>query len=348
MNILLLTDPFIPVPPTHYGGIERVVSDLAHKYVTLGHNVTLVAGPHSAVPGRVIVYGENAPLQSISLDLSLLKQTTRILHNEIRHHDVLHNFGRLAWLFPIAWSGIRKVQTYMRYINHVNIRLLNAIGVRNIAYTGVSNAIVKTGRAGGGNWTTVYNCAPVERFDFRLDPDPAKAPLLFLGRLERCKGAHHAIQAAKLSRRQLIIAGNMSPLPEEKAYFETEISPLIDGHHIVYVGVVDDVQKNELLGRAAALLLPVEWYEPFPVVLTESLACGTPVIAFRQGGVPEGVRHGQTGFLCDTPDEMAAYIERLSEIDRAECRNDALANFSDDRIARDYLDLYAKGTESRK
>jgi glycosyltransferase involved in cell wall biosynthesis len=166
---------------------------------------------------------------------------------------------------------------------------------------------------------------------------------VFLGRLERCKGVHHAIQVAKLSGRRLVIAGNISPLHEEKAYFETEIKPLIDGTLVTYIGVVDDVQKNRLLGDAAALLLPVEWLEPFPVVLAESLACGTPVIGFRQGGIPEGIRHGQTGFTCDTPEDMAAYVKRLPQITRAECRNEAIERFSTEKISRDYLSLYGTG-----
>src|SRR5450631_4332742 len=145
MRILLLMDPAIPVPPIYYGGIERVIADIANKYAELGHEVTLVAGPNSVSPGRLITYGVNSDTQSIKMNYNLLYKVGSILYKEIPQHDVVHNFGRLAWLFPIAWSGIRKVQTYMRYITPGNAGALNKIGARNVIYTAVSDAIVKTG-----------------------------------------------------------------------------------------------------------------------------------------------------------------------------------------------------------
>jgi glycosyltransferase involved in cell wall biosynthesis len=335
-------DPAIPVPPTYYGGIERVISTIANKYVEMGHEVTLIAGPNSKSPGRLIVYGQNSEVQSIRINYSLLNTVWRILHKEIGKHDVIHNFGRLLWLYPIAWSPIRKVQTYMRYITPSNIRWLNRLGVRNITYTAVSDAIVKTGKPGGGDWRTVYNCAPVKVFTFNPDVDTATAPLVFLGRLERCKGLHTAIKAAKLANRQLIIAGNISALPEEKQYFEKEIRPSIDGEQIKYIGPVHNRQKNDLLGRAAAMLLPVEWYEPFPVVLPEAFACGTPILAFPRGGVPEGIREGVTGFLSHSAEEMAKQIYSINMLNRAACRSEALEKYSDQVIAEDYIKIYSQ------
>lgn len=341
MRILLLMDPFIPVPPKHYGGIERVVYDIACKYVEMGHTVTLVAGPGSKSPDKLITYGFNSDLQSIKIDFQLLRSVTSILYKEIGKHDVLHNFGRLAWMFPVAWSDIRKVQTYMRYITPANIRWLNRAGVRNMVYTAVSDAIVRTGAPGGGEWRTVYNCAPVRSFTYN-PAVPDDAPLVFLGRLERCKGAHTAIKVAQLTGRKLIIAGNISPLKEEQSYFENEVKPFIDGRQIEYIGVVDNVQKNQLLGNAAAMLLPVEWYEPFPIVLPEAYACGTPILAFPGGGVPEGIFEGRTGFISQTAEEMAAQVALLPSLSREQCRQTALELYSDDRIATDYLTIYQR------
>lgn len=334
-------DPFIPVPPKHYGGIERVIYDIACKYVEMGHEVTLIAGPNSKSPGRLIVYGQNADLQSIKIDYRLLKEVSSILYKEIGKHDVIHNFGRLAWMFPIAWSKIRKVQTYMRYITPSNIKWLNRIGVKNMTYTAVSDAIVKTGISGGGDWKTVYNCAPLDQFDYSPSV-PADSPLFFIGRLERCKGAHTAIKVAQLTGRKLIIAGNISPLKEEQEYFEKELKPYFDNELVTYIGVVDNVQKNSLFGKAAAMLLPVEWYEPFPIVLPESYACGTPILAFPGGGVPEGIFEGKTGFISNTAEEMAAQVALIPTLSREACRNTAFERYSDQKIANDYLTIYSE------
>lgn len=158
MKILLLMDPSIPVPPVFYGGIERVVYDLACEYAEMGHEVTLIAGPNSQSPGRLITFGENADTQSIKINFKLLFELTKILYVEVPKHDVIHNFGRLLWLYPIMWFKCRKVHTYMRYITPGNIKWLNRLGVRNVTYTAVSGAIVNTGIWGeedGGLFTIV-------------------------------------------------------------------------------------------------------------------------------------------------------------------------------------------------
>lgn len=341
MRILLLMDPGIPVPPVHYGGIERVIYDIACRYVTMGHEVTLIAGPNSQSPGRLITYGENAATASIKLDYGVLGYVRGILARELPNHDVLHNFGRLALLFPIAWRGIRKVQTYMRYITPRNISVLNTLGVRNLTYTAVSDAVVKTGKPGGGDWRTVYNCAQLDRYDF-VDYVPDDAPLVFLGRLERCKGAHTAIRVAEITGRTLLIAGNISTLPEERQYFEKELRPRIDGNLVRYIGAVNDAEKNAFLGGAAAMLLPVEWYEPFPVVLPEAFACGTPILAFPGGGVPEGIVPGVTGLLSESAEEMAAQVSQIPTLSRKSCRDDAVSKYSDTTIAKHYLAIYAE------
>lgn len=340
MRILLLMDPLIPVPPLHYGGIERVIHDIACQYVAMGHEVTLVAGPGSRSPGRLVNFGETGAAPERA-GPGLFVELGRILARELKDHDVLHNFGRLAYQLLGAWSPIRKVQTYMRYVAPRNIRMLNSAGVRNLTYTAVSEAIVRTGAPGGGDWRTVYNCAPVSQFDY-VEQVAEDAPLVFLGRLERCKGAHTAIRVAELTGRRLLVAGNVSNLPEERRYFEEELLPRMDGDRIRYIGVVDDVEKNRLLGQAAALLLPVEWYEPFPVVLPEAFACGTPILAFPGGGVPEGIREGVTGFLSGSPEAMARDVARLGELSRAACREEALTRYSDRTIAEAYLEIYAE------
>ena len=147
-------------------------------------------------------------------------------------------------------------------------------------------------------------------------------------------------RSAKRLERTLVIAGNISTLAHERAYFEQEIQPSIDQRLIHYVGPVNDAQKNEILGNAAALLMPIEWEEPFGIVLPEAMLCGTPAIAFRRGGVPEVVEHGRTGFLCDTLDEMVQAVADLPSLDRRACRAEAERRFGIDAIVSEYERLY--------
>jgi len=341
MRILLLMDPFIRVPPAHYGGIERVVADLADGLARSGHEITLWAAPGSHVNGRVEPFGREGEWTRWSNVRNTALLAARFLANGNRF-DLVHNFGRLAYLAPIMARDLPKVQTYMRTVNPANMATARRLCARRLHYTAVSAAIRDTGRPGGGEWSVIYNCAAPSRFPFVADTDARTAPLVFLGRLDRCKGAHHAIAVARRIGRRVIIAGNISPLAHEREYFEREIAPGIDGTRVTYIGPVDDRQKRALLGQAAAMLMPIEWEEPFPVVLPESMLCGTPLIAFRRGGVPEGIDHGVTGFLCDTVEEMAALVGRLPEIDRQTVRREAERRFSDRAIVGAYESLYTK------
>jgi len=332
-------DPVIKVPPDFYGGIERVVADLADRLANLGHQVTLWAAPGSRVDGTVEPFGREGEWTRWSNIRNTLTLAGRLLRAP-RRFDVIHNFGRLAYLAPVFARDVAKVQTYMRTVDPGNMAIARCLGARRLRYTAVSAAIRDTGLPGGGDWSVIYNCAVPERYTFAGATDPATAPLVFLGRLDRCKGVHHAIAVARRLQRRLVIAGNVSPLAHEQAYFREEIAPLVDGELVSYIGPVADAAKQALLGSAAAMLMPIEWEEPFPVVLPESMLCGTPLIAFRRGGVPEGIDHGRTGFLCDTVDEMAALVSRVPELDRAAVRAEAERRFSVGAIAGEYERLY--------
>jgi glycosyltransferase involved in cell wall biosynthesis len=347
VRILLLMDPLIKVPPDHYGGIERVVADIADRFTRRGHDVTLWAAPGSRVDGHVVPFGREGEWTRWSNVRNTLTVAGRFLRAP-RRFDVVHNFGRLAYLAPVFARDLPKVQTYMRTVNPDNMATARRLGAQRLHYTAVSAAIRDTGSPGGGDWSVIYNCAVPARYPFAGGTDPATAPLVFLGRLDRCKGAHHAITVARRLGRRLIVAGNISPLAHEQAYFDAEIKPHVDGGLVTYIGPVGDEAKRTLLGQAAAMLLPIEWEEPFPVVLPESMLCGTPLVAFSRGGVPEGIDHGRTGFLCDTVDEMTALVARLTEIDRSVVRAEAERRFSDEAIAGDYERLYADMIEGAR
>lgn len=341
MRILLVMDPFIPVPPATYGGIERVVADLADGLCAQGHEVTLWAAPGSSTRATLRTFGREGEWTRWSNLRNVATLTSWFLRDAARF-DVIHNFGRLAYLAPVLRRNVPKIQTYMRPVNPDNMRIAARAGAVRLHFTAVSDAIRRTGAPGGGEWSVIYNCARPEAYQPRYDVDASSAPLVFLGRLERCKGAHTAIAVARRLGRKLIVAGNVSMVPRESEYFERELKPQFDGDLIEYVGPVGDAAKNTLLGQAAALLSPIEWEEPFPVVIPEALLCGTPVVAFARGGMPEGIDHGRTGFLCQTAEEMAAYVARLPSIDRRICRTEGERRFSDRVIIGDYLTLYQR------
>ncbi len=334
-------DPVIPVPPRHYGGIERVIADVAEELIQRGHHVTLWAGPGSCTNGAVEAFGEEGEWSRWSNIRNTMTLTARFIRDHGRF-DVIHNFGRLVYLFGVFPWNVPKIQTYMRTVNPENMRKASRLGAKRLHYTAVSGAIRDTGAPGGGDWSVIYNCADPTRYQFSGDINHASAPLVFLGRLDRCKGPHTAIEVARRLNRRLIIAGNISPVPAEQKFFADEIAPKLDGSLVSYVGPVDDKQKTALLGGAAAMLMPIEWEEPFPVVLPEALLCGTPVIAFGRGGVPEGIHDGRTGFICDTVEDMCAAVGRLCQINRATCRAEAERRFSGRAITSEYEALYRR------
>jgi glycosyltransferase involved in cell wall biosynthesis len=170
-----------------------------------------------------------------------------------------------------------------------------------------------------------------------VSPD---APLVFLGRIEAIKGPHLAIETAHRAGRRLFLAGNVSP--EHRPWFEAHVAPHLDGDRVRYLGPVDDAQKCGLLGAGAALLMPVLWEEPFGIVMAEAMACGTPVIGFRRGAVPEVVADGESGFVVDGVEEMAAAVGRLPALSRAACRARVERLYSDMAVTEGYLRLYTE------
>jgi glycosyltransferase involved in cell wall biosynthesis len=242
-------------------------------------------------------------------------------------------------LFPLS---IPKIQSYQREITPPNIERAVRMAGDSLSFTACStNCRREVSHV--GRWETVYNGVRMRDYAFQSEVAD-DAPLVFLGRIERIKGTHTAIEVAKASGRRLVIAGNVPDTPTHRRYFEAEIAPYLDEQNIRYVGPVDDVQKNELLGTAAAFLMPIEWEEPFGIVMTEALACGTPVVGFRRGSVPEVVEHGVSGFVVDTTDEMVAAVRRVPELDRRASRERCERMFSDRVIVDAYESLYRRRT----
>lgn len=346
MRIAITADPMIPVPPRLYGGIERVLDFLVRGLVGRGHEVTLVAHPDSRTPATLHPYGV-PPHAGRSTRARELWQVGSFLWRNRRRFDVIHSFGRLASLAPVLpYRRLPKIQSYQREIPWGGVRKAVRLAGGSIRFTGCSSSLYqgKAHSPSDGEWSTVFNGVETSKYTFtrRVDAD---APLAFLGRLERIKGAHRAIEVARAAERRLVIAGNRVRDENDPDYFDREIAPHIDGERVRYVGPVDDAQKNSLLGTACSLLMPVGWEEPFGIVMAEALACGTPVIGFPRGAVPEVVRDGVNGFLCRNVAEAAAAVPRVCQLDRAVVRADCEARFDGSVLVDQYERLYCEAVE---
>lgn len=338
MRILLTADPMIPVPPTLYGGIERIVDGLVRELRVRGHEVALVAHADSTCAVEEFHAWAREGLGAVD---SLRNGDVLRAAVESFRPDVVHSFSRLLYLLPLASSPIPRIMSYQRAPTARTVRWSRRIARGRLVFTGCSEYICRLGRHGGGTWHAIPNFVDPTfyRFEETVTDD---APLVFLSRVERIKGAHGAIRAARATGRRLIIAGNRVHSPEHDRYWHEEIAPHLGRDGIEYVGAVDDARKNALLGGAAAMIVPIEWDEPFGIVFAEALACGTPVISTLRGAVPEIVRDGVEGFLATSDDALAAAIRRLPEIDRRLCRRRVEEAFATAVVTDRYERLYGE------
>lgn len=339
MRILLTADPMIPVPPVLYGGIERIVDALLLALREAGHEVGLLAHPASTVVADALFPWAVTEPRSIADHLRNMLAFDRAAR-AFRPH-LVHSFSRLAYLGRMLASHTPKLMSYQRLPTARTVATAQRLARGSLQFTGCSEFITTIGSQAGGHWSTVHNF--VDRARFRFVPVVAHdAPLVFLSRLERIKGAHAAIEIARLAGRRLVIAGNRVDSAEGNAYFVEHIAPQLRANRVEYVGAVDDARKNALLGAAAAMLLPLEWDEPFGIVMAESLACGTPVIAYRRGAAAEIIRDGVDGFVVD---DIAAAVEAVSGVvalRRADCRARVETCFDVGVIVRRYETIYRR------
>jgi glycosyltransferase involved in cell wall biosynthesis len=338
MRILMTADPELQVPPQHYGGIERIIDLLVVGLQARGHEVGLVAHPDSTCPADRLFAWRGSQSQN-KLDIW---RNTLTLQGAIREFkpDLVHSFSRILYLLPVLGSPLPKIMSYQRQPTPSSIKWAAKLAGNSLTFTGCSEHICRQGRAFGGVWQAIHNCVELSKYTFQRAVDPQEAPLVFLSRVERIKGAHAAIAAALKTKRKLLIAGNKGTSAAELDYWDVEIAPHLGQNGIEYVGEVNDREKNALLGRAAAMLVPIEWEEPFGIVFAEALACGTPVISCPRGALPEIVRPGIDGYLINNMEETLSAIANLPRIDRSQCRQRAEECFSAGAIVQKYERLY--------
>jgi len=337
MRILFTADPELPVPPVLYGGIERIVASLITEMRLRGHVVGLLAHPDSSAevdwqagwPGAA-----SQRWQDTWVNLQAMSHAIRDFQP-----DVVHSFSRIAYFGRHLLTGLPKVMSYQRDPAARTTGWAARLSGKSLVFTGCSEHIAATGRNAGGRWEAIPNFIDPKKFTF-VSSVPEDAPLVFLSRIEPIKGCHTAIAIAKASGRRLLIAGNRVESGTAAGYWEQVIAPHLGKNGIEYVGTVNDEQKNRLLGQAAAMVVPIEWEEPFGIVFAEALACGTPVISCPRGALPEIVDEGRHGFLIRTVEEGVKAVARLNGLDRTACRRRVEERFTVEMVTRNYLALY--------
>jgi glycosyltransferase involved in cell wall biosynthesis len=324
------------VPPRLYGGTERIVSYLTEELVRQGHQVTVFASGDSRTCAELVACAPKA----LRLDPAVRDPLPHVLMmlDEVRRRahefDVLH-FHMDLFHFP-TFTDIAG-QTVTTLHGRLDLPDLQAFYRRFWDFPLVSISDDQRGPLPGAHWAgTVYHGLPLELH--RFAPTTDQGYLAFLGRISPEKRPDRAIEIARRAGLPLRIAAKVDNA--DRVYFQQQIEPLLADPLVEFVGEIGDADKSEFLGNARALLFPIDWPEPFGLVVIESMACGTPVIAFARGSVPEIVEDGVTGFVVHNIEEAVRAVSRLPELDRLEVRRRFEQRFSAARMASDYLEIY--------
>jgi glycosyltransferase involved in cell wall biosynthesis len=325
------------VPPLLYGGTERVVSYLTEELVRQGHEVTLFASGDSRTSARLLaacpraLWRDPACRETLPHHVRLME----LVFHDVDRFDVLH-FHTDFLQFPILRRCPCPNVTTLHGLVHAPDLEPLLREYHDMPLVSISEAQRRP--LPWANWqATVYHGLPADLFTFQDHPADY---LAFLGRISPDKGVARAIEIALRAQRKLKIAAKV--YPEDQAYYQQVILPLLEqaGPSVEFVGEVGGAQKESFLGRAQAVLFPIEWPEPFGLVMIEAMACGTPVIAFRRGSVAEVMSDGQCGFVVEDVDGAVAAVARVPQIDRRKCRERFEERFLATRMVRDYLEVY--------
>jgi glycosyltransferase involved in cell wall biosynthesis len=325
------------VPPRLYGGTERVVAWLTDELVYRGHQVTLFATGDSTTSARLVapwpaaLRFSGSGQDDLAPHILMLEEVARRAHE----FDVVH-FHIAHLHFPL----LRRLNTAHVTTQHGRLDIAELVPLfdafNDVPVVSISDA--QRTPLPQADWVgTVHHGLPADLLPFH--PGPGEY-LAFLGRISPEKRVDRAIAIAVACGQRLRIAAKVDRA--DRPYFEREIRPLLDHPLIEYVGEIDEAQKPAFLGHASALLFPIDWPEPFGIVMIEALACGVPVVAFRGGSVPELIEHGVTGFVVDSLDQAIAATRRVASLDRRRCRAVFERRFGAARMAADYLHLYEK------
>ncbi|HWU25254.1 MAG TPA: glycosyltransferase family 4 protein [Rhizomicrobium sp.] len=339
MNIAQIAPLYEAVPPKYYGGTERIVAYLSDALVQLNHNVTLFASADAKTRARLVPVRD----QAIRLDPAPFKSDLAahlVMLDDLRRRqdefDVMHFHVDLLH-FPIFEQVADRTVTTMH--GRLDIKDLSNAIARWPQFGLVSISDSQRAPLTDASWlATVPHGIPTDLF--RFTPKPAGGYLAFLGRMSPEKRPDRAIALALRAGYPLKIAAKIDPL--DQSYFRQVIAPLLDYPLVDFIGEIGDADKSSFLGNAIALLFPIDWPEPFGIVMIEAMACGTPIIAWDCGSVAEVVEHGLTGLIVHSDEEALIAVERARTLNRLRIRHAFERKFSAGAMAKRYLDVYAR------
>ena len=323
------------VPPPTYGGIELVVSHLTDELVRRGHDVTLFASGDSQTLAKLEAVCPFALRLNPNLKEYSAYETLELsqVYQRAAEFDIIHSHVGVPALLSAHFVQTPTVHTLHGSFNSENKSVFTHH--RNQSYVSISNAQRQIDLNYVG---TVYNGINPDNYPFIAQPQQEMPYLAFLGRFSPEKGPQHALAIAKKTGWHLKMAGKVDVV--DKKFFEREVAPHIDGNQIEYLGEISNAEKSQLLGNATVALFPIAWQEPFGLVMIESMAAGTPVIAMNMGSVPEVIAQGETGFVCSSYEEMAAMIPHAVQLSRHNCRKYVENNFSIIEMVNGYEKVY--------
>lgn len=339
MRIAQLAPLWETVPPKAYGGTELVVYILCEEFTNKGHEVTLYASGDSKTSGNLEAIVEKSMRESnVGSPINYeLRAISKILEDQGKF-DIIHNHLGYQFLPFANLLDIPVVTTlHGAFISEEENKCYEYYG--HLPFISISDSQRK-GSPELNYMSTVYNGIQVEKYKFEKEPNTKEPYLTFLGRMSEEKGPHLAIKLAKETGWKLIMAGKVDK--NDVKYFEKSVKPLIDNKQILFIGELSHDPKVELLKGAYATIHSVTWPEPFGLVMAESMACGTPVLALNNGSIPEVIKNKKTGFVENDIDSLIKRVKDIEKIDRYSCRKHVEDNFSAQKMAEGYLDVYEK------
>jgi glycosyltransferase involved in cell wall biosynthesis len=333
LSIALVAPPFYEVPPAGYGGIEAVVALLADGLVRRGHQVTLLAAGGSQTDARLITTFDEPQWPRLGRPEPELLHAARVAEHiaELRP-DVVHDHSAIGPAFARDRSVPTVVTSHGPATGPWGEYLAAAGDSMHLVAISQSQVDLTPELP----WeAVVHNSLDTAPVPWHAEKDDF---VVWLGRFSPDKAAHLAIDVARQAGRRILLVGKCSE-PDEQEFFEAEVKPRL-GPDAEYLGEMDAAEKYELLGRAAALVFPLQWEEPFGMVLLEAMACGTPVLSLAKGAVPEVVVDGVTGYVRQEPDELVECLDLLDQIDPQACRQHVERSFSPDAMVAGYERVY--------